>query len=434
MRRVLDDVAGHFVFDGKPVHARARPVDGDEAVGVAFEFDEVVRAVAHAVFREAHARVGQRLAVINGAEFGGFARVEFVRVGQVFEIQPLGSRLEHICRRLAEGDEGLGIERQLFVFFALLVRHRVFFLVFFRAAAPAHAFAAVVVVELEIVQFVGEAVRALLGQLGVVAGAQFAGHQVFFFDFFAVWRVGVQVFCRTAAVVDVKGDIGGAVVDGDVVFFAGKLGGARTYPDVVRAGDAAGDEYERGEMGAFHGKLLLRGDGEGDVAKFALAAGFGFCFFLDRQGEGNADRFNAAFFAHGFNHQGIAAVFEFGETRVVGLDFDVVFARFLRGAGDGIGQWLQAAAALAPPIAQFFQVFEAFLRVVVFALDEVPQAQVFDQLFVAVFHPNGDVGAVVFVAFDVRDGDFYVEVRCLDAGGEQQRCGEEGFFHDFSCG
>ena len=61
----------------------------------------------------------------------------------------------------------------------------------------------------------------MLIQQSIVAGAQFAGHQIFFFDFFAAGIIGMQTVSRAATVIDVKGEISAATINGNVVFVAG---------------------------------------------------------------------------------------------------------------------------------------------------------------------------------------------------------------------
>ena len=181
---------------------------------------------------------------------------------------------------------------------------------------------------------------------------------------------------------------------------------------------------------ALHGvSLWLRGEGQADVAQFAFAGSTGFSFVLDGQGEGNGNAFGAAFFPRGLNFQGVAAVFEFSKARVVCLDFNGVFAGFARRASDSVGQWFQTAPAFAPPVTQFFQVFQTLLRVVRFAFDEVPQAEVFDEFSFAVFYPHRNVGAVVFAAFDIGNGDIKAEIERAGWNSEEQGSAEEVFFH-----
>ena len=69
------------------------------------------------------------------------------------------------------------------------------------------------------------------------------------------------------------------------------------------------------------------------------------------------------------------------------------------------------------------------MRVVRFAFDEVPQAEVFDEFAFAVFYPHRNVGAVVFAAFDIGNGDIKAEVECAGWNSEEQGSAEEVFFH-----
>ena len=64
---VFNEFARHFVLDGNPVHARTRPVNIEIAVLVAFEFDEVMGAVAQAIFGKANARIRQWFTVVEDA-------------------------------------------------------------------------------------------------------------------------------------------------------------------------------------------------------------------------------------------------------------------------------------------------------------------------------------------------------------------------------